>query len=103
MNLLASLQKKEKFLPEQMSNNADKPANGNGTGDNELPKRVVELLVVLRSVKKDHLDLLQQIITADNSNLFHVDLVVIAAMHRSLALIDGFSTSIINNIWLELK
>ena len=44
----------------------------------------------IHDTEGEHLDLLQQIVSADFGNVFGVDLVAIAAIHRSLALIDGF-------------
>lgn len=56
-----------------------------------IPETVRRALEFLRAGKDVHLKLLSDILTADEHNIFHVDFVVIAAMNRSMALIDGFA------------
>ena len=56
-----------------------------------LPEAVRKMVEYLRAGKDFHYELLKEILQADEQNLFHVDLVVIAAMHRSMSLIDGFT------------
>ena len=56
----------------------------------DVSKHIAEGIRLLRSKRKEHLDLLQEILSADESRLFGVDLVVLAVMHRSLSLMDGF-------------
>jgi hypothetical protein len=55
-----------------------------------VPKHVAERIGLLRSTRKEHLDLLQQILSADEGRWFGVDLVILAVMQRSLSLMDGF-------------
>jgi hypothetical protein len=56
-----------------------------------LPEAVHDMVEFLRAGKDFHYELLKKILQADERNMFHVDLVVIAAMHRSMSLIDGFT------------
>lgn len=56
-----------------------------------LPVKVREAIEYLRAGKDAHLELLARILDADEGKFFHVDFVVIAAMNRSMALIDGFT------------
>ena len=71
-------------MPEQNDTNADNHAAPDGA--------ISQSLRSLAEYREQHLQLLAEILMADGANLFHVDLVVMAAMHRSMALIDGFTT-----------
>ena len=59
-----------------------------------IPKSVVERIIYLRNSYNTHLDVVRQMIEADNRNIFGVDLVVIGVMHRSISLIDGFTSMV---------
>lgn len=45
----------------------------------------------LKSSREDHYALLGKILEADGRALYGIDLVIIAVMHRSISLIDGFA------------
>lgn len=75
-------------FPNAMAEQNDTSAD-NGAAPDEAISRALRSLA---EYKEQHLQLLAEIMMADGANLFHVDLVVMAAMHRSLALIDGFTT-----------
>jgi len=45
----------------------------------------------LRSSRQEHTNLLYEVLNADNRKIYGVDLIAIGVMHRSIALIDGFT------------
>lgn len=57
----------------------------------DIPQSVLKRITYLRDSYDAHLDVVRQMIEADNGRMFGVDLVVIAAIYRSLSLIDGFT------------
>jgi hypothetical protein len=58
---------------------------------NQLPDSVTARLRHLRESRDLHLELAQRIMQADGGKIFGTDLVALAVVNRSLALVDGFS------------
>lgn len=56
-----------------------------------INEKTLAHIEALKGSRKDHTDLLNRILNADGRALYGVDLVVIAVMHRSISLIDGFT------------
>ena len=61
------------------------------TRTNRRHKEILEHIEALKGSRKDHIDLLYKIMNADERAIYRVDLVVIAVVHRSTSLIDGFA------------
>ena len=59
-------------------------------GTNRRHKEILEQVEALKGSRKDHIDLLYKIMNTDERAIYGVDLVVIAVVHRSISLIDGF-------------
>lgn len=55
------------------------------------PKSVLDRIDSLRNLSKAHLNLLAEIVRADDGKVFPVDLVILAVIQRSLCLIEGFT------------
>lgn len=60
-------------------------------GTNRRHKEILEQVEALKGSRKDHIDLLYKIMNTDERAIYGVDLVVIAVVHRSISLIDGFA------------
>lgn len=59
--------------------------------ETSLSKAVLDRVSSLADLSQTHLTMVDEIIRADQGNLFPVDLVVLAVVQRSLSLIDGFT------------
>ena len=60
----------------------------------DIPKSVENRLISLRNSYDAHLDVLRQIMEADEGRIFGVDQIVTGVINRSLSLIDGFTTMV---------
>jgi hypothetical protein len=54
-------------------------------------RRILEYIETLHSSRQDHIKLLGSILSSDGARMWGLDLVVIAVINRSIALIDGFT------------
>jgi hypothetical protein len=59
--------------------------------ETRLPKSVLDRIDSLRNLSKAHLNMLAEILRADDGKVFPVDLVILAVIQRSLRLIEGFT------------
>ncbi len=60
----------------------------------DIPNSVQNRIISLRNSYEAHLDVLHQILEADEGRIFGVDQIVTGVINRSLHLIDGFTTMV---------